>query len=87
MIRRIAYAAAAVVMFAVGVHAVTLQLIDAIQGINYGDNLGRACEGLGDINGDGYPDFLISEWGPDLLYLYLSGPNLKIKGPKRRFFL
>jgi hypothetical protein len=64
-----------IITLTASIPAVELNLIDAIQGVNPGDNLGRACEGLGDINGDGYPDFLMSEWGPDLLHLYLGGSH------------
>lgn len=33
-----------------------------------------SCEGLGDINNDGYNDFLLGLWAVDELQLYLGGP-------------
>ncbi|MFH1699967.1 MAG: T9SS type A sorting domain-containing protein [Candidatus Zixiibacteriota bacterium] len=53
---------------------VELRLIGELQGTNYGDQLGRACEGMGDINNDGYADFLVTVGTPGYLYLYYGGP-------------
>jgi len=54
-------------------------LVDAIRGTYAGDKFGDACEGLGDINGDGYNDFVLAEWGGSdstgKLHLYLGGPH------------
>lgn len=49
-----------------------LQLIDAKKsGIDGGV---YSCEGLGDINNDGYADFLLGLWISNELQLYLGGP-------------
>jgi len=48
--------------------------IDIKKGGYSGEQFGNSCEGLGDINNDGYNDFLTSSLGPDTLYLYLGGP-------------
>lgn len=63
-----------VLLFACKTDAVDLQLIDAIEGQPY-DIMGESCEGLGDINGDGYADFLIAARGLRELRLYLGGPS------------
>jgi hypothetical protein len=52
-----------------------LVIIDHKKGNDYGQQWGDRCEGLGDINGDGYSDFLVTEFPTHLLYLYLGGPN------------
>jgi hypothetical protein len=54
--------------------SVDLVLIDDIMGVEY-EMLGQSCEGLGDVNGDGYSDFLISSRGFHELMLYLGGPK------------
>lgn len=53
--------------------AVELRIIDAKKGDNDGDHFGDACEGLGDINGDGLGDFLVTEFKNRKLHLYLGG--------------
>ncbi|MCP4569732.1 MAG: hypothetical protein GY841_19300 [FCB group bacterium] len=39
-----------------------LRIIDAKKGANAGDRFGDKCEGLGDVNGDGFGDFLVAEY-------------------------
>ncbi|MEZ5357911.1 MAG: T9SS type A sorting domain-containing protein [Candidatus Zixiibacteriota bacterium] len=56
-----------------------MELIDYIKGNAAGRRFGDQCEGLGDINGDGYNDFLITKYNTSIeggiLYLYLGGPH------------
>ena len=56
-----------------------LRLVDARKGNTAGDSFGDACEGLGDINGDGFNDFVVAEYGGSgstgKLHLYLGGPH------------
>lgn len=54
---------------------IEMRLIGALKGDDYGDRLGDACEGLGDINGDGYNDFLMASFTSRELRLYLGGPH------------
>ena len=49
-----------------------MRLIGVLKGDTAGQQLGRTCEGLGDINGDGYADFLVGVRGTELR-LYLGG--------------
>jgi len=49
-----------------------LKIIDAKKSGVYGGMY--SCEGLGDINGDGYNDFLLGLWISNNLELYLGGP-------------
>ncbi len=55
--------------------ATPMRLIGALKGDVSGQRLGDACEGLGDINGDGYNDFLITGRTDRELRLYLGGPH------------
>ena len=55
--------------------AVDLTIKDHKKGDGYGQMFGDACEGLGDINGDGYNDFLVAEFRNHKLHLYLGGPH------------
>lgn len=41
-----------------------------------GETLGCGAVGLGDINGDGYPDFAIGAQGVNKLYIYFGGPGI-----------
>jgi len=52
-----------------------MTLIGALKGSYAGQRFGDACEGLGDINGDGYGDFLTTSRTDRELYLYLGGPH------------
>jgi hypothetical protein len=50
-----------------------MRVIGLLKGANNGDMMGQTCEGMGDINGDGYNDFLTASYGLNELYLYLGG--------------
>lgn len=52
-----------------------MRLIGALKGNVSGQRLGDACEGIGDINGDGYNDFLTTGRTDRELRLYLGGPH------------
>ena len=52
-----------------------LHLVDAKHGEANSEMFGSSCEGLGDINGDGYADFLIGGFRYHELYLYLGAPT------------
>ena len=76
MVQKLSILAIAVLLFAISqANATPMRLIGAMKGANWGDNVARACEGLGDINGDGNADFLFSQRGQGLLYLYWGGPH------------
>jgi hypothetical protein len=53
--------------------AVELTIIDSKKSGVYGGMY--KCAGLGDINGDGYGDFLLGLWISNELQLYLGGPR------------
>ena len=74
---RIVLLAVADVFFATAqpMAATPMRLIDALKGESAGQRLGDACEGLGDINGDGYSDFLTTGRRDRELRLYLGGPH------------
>ena len=74
---RIAFFAVVVILWEAvpKVEATPMRLIGVLRGTYTGNEIGRACEGLGDINKDGYADFLVSERGPGLLHLYWGGPH------------
>ena len=55
--------------------ATPMRLIGAMKGHYAGQRFGDACEGLRDINGDGYNDFLTTSRTDRELYLYLGGPH------------
>ena len=55
--------------------ATPMRLIGALRGDSLGDQLGNSCEGIGDVNGDGYNDFLITVRGTGELRLFLGGPH------------
>ena len=55
--------------------ATPMRLIDVKKGIADGERFGQSCEGMGDVNGDGYNDFLVSCRGLNELYFYLGGPH------------
>ncbi|MEZ5359643.1 MAG: T9SS type A sorting domain-containing protein [Candidatus Zixiibacteriota bacterium] len=61
------------------VYAAELELIDYLKGNTAGGRFADGCEGLGDINGDGYNDFLITKFNTladgGILYLYLGGSH------------
>jgi hypothetical protein len=59
----------------VSTQADEMRIIDYIKGDSASVMLGWACEGLGDINSDGFGDFLITSRGLKELYLYLGGPQ------------
>lgn len=44
-----------------------------VEGENEGDKLGLAVKGAGDLNGDGFDDFLVSVGNKDSTYLYYGG--------------
>ena len=52
-----------------------LQPILEIQPLHSGMQLGEFSLGLGDINGDGYPDFAVSR-DSNLTYIYFGGPGI-----------
>ena len=52
-----------------------MRLIDVKKGTIDGERFGQSCEGMGDVNGDGYNDFLVSCRGSKELYFYLGGPH------------
>jgi hypothetical protein len=62
-------------IIATSAFAVDLTIIDHKKGDGYGQMFGDACEGLGDINGDGYNDFLTTSRTDQELYLYLGAPH------------
>jgi hypothetical protein len=62
-------------LIASSVSATEMRVIDLLKGANNGDMMGQTCEGMGDINGDGYNDFLTASLGLNELYLYLGGPH------------
>lgn len=64
-----------VVFGACVVRAAEMRIIGALEGDTSGQRFGDACEGLGDINGDGYGDFLVAEFTGEKLHLYLGGPH------------
>ncbi|MCK5125171.1 MAG: VCBS repeat-containing protein [candidate division Zixibacteria bacterium] len=68
------------------IYSAELRLIGELQGTNYYDHLGRACEGVGDINNDGYADFLVTVGGPGYLYLYYGGPTPFDSAPALTFY-
>jgi hypothetical protein len=47
-----------------------------VRGFNEYDELGKAVAGAGDVNGDGYDDFLISVESRDNILIILGGPDL-----------
>jgi hypothetical protein len=58
-----------------------------------GETLGMGAIGLGDINGDKYPDFAVGAQGVNKLYIYFGGPgifdgrpDLKLEGGTDVFF-
>jgi hypothetical protein len=55
--------------------AMPMRLIGAQRGDYWGDQFGSTCEGMGDINGDGYNDFLLSIRFKHELRLYLGGSH------------
>jgi hypothetical protein len=55
--------------------ATPMRIIDALKGVNNGDQFGQSCEGMGDVNGDGYNDFLVSCRTLNELYFYLGGSH------------
>ncbi|MCP4569864.1 MAG: hypothetical protein GY841_19970, partial [FCB group bacterium] len=57
------------------VYSSELRIIDYKKGAEYGQQFGDACEGVGDVNGDGYGDFLVTEFRDRKLHLYLGGPS------------
>jgi hypothetical protein len=62
-------------VFSSFIYSAELRIIDAKRGADDGDRFGDACEGLGDINGDGLGDFLVTEFSNRKLHLYLGGPQ------------
>ena len=65
-----------VLLFAISQsNADPMRLIGALKGDTAGQRLGDGCEGIGDINGDGYNDFLITGRTDRELRLYLGGPH------------
>ncbi|NMC45171.1 MAG: T9SS type A sorting domain-containing protein [candidate division Zixibacteria bacterium] len=60
-------------------NATPMRLIGALRGDSLGDQLGNNCEGIGDVNGDGYNDFLMTVRhnvpGAGELRLYLGGTH------------
>ena len=76
MIRNIIISAIiAILFFSQSIPAIEMRLIDALMGDSEGIRFGDCCEGMGDINGDGYCDFLTTVFALDELRLYLGGPN------------
>lgn len=76
MLQRFAVLIILVFLFTISqVDATPMRLIGILKGSAPGQHLGDACEGLGDINGDGYNDFLTTEFKGHKLYLYLGGPH------------
>ena len=69
------YCLLSIIILTTPVKPADLRLIDAKKGDNWADIFGDACEGLGDINGDGYNDFLTTTFKSRELYLYLGGPS------------
>ena len=55
--------------------AIDITIIDYKKGENPGDLWGDKVEGIGDVNGDGYGDFLVTEYLAHRLHLYYGGPN------------
>ncbi len=55
--------------------ATEMRVIDYIKGDSASRMLGWACEGLGDINGDCFGDFVVTSRGLDEMYLYLGDPH------------
>jgi hypothetical protein len=60
-------------LLASAVSATEMRIIGALKGDTSAQRFGDACEGLGDINGDGYNDFLVAEFTNQKLHLYLGG--------------
>lgn len=56
-------------------YATEMRVIDYLKGDTASQMLGWACEGLGDINGDGLGDFVVTSRGLQEMYLYLGGPH------------
>lgn len=52
-----------------------MRLIGILRGESMGDQLGNNCKGMGDINSDGFNDFLVAVRGRSELRLYLGGPH------------
>lgn len=76
MIQRLSILAILVLQVAVSrPYATPMRLIGAMKGDTAGQRLGDGCEGIGDINGDGYNDFLITGRTDRELRLYLGGPH------------
>jgi hypothetical protein len=55
--------------------ATPMRLIGALRGDSAGNELGATCEGIGDVNHDGYNDFLITGRFLHEMRLYLGGPH------------
>jgi hypothetical protein len=58
-----------------------------------GEALGKGAVGLGDINGDKYPDFAVGAYGINKLFIYFGGPgildgipDIKLEGGKDVFW-
>lgn len=80
MIQRFTILAISVLLFTVSqTNATPMRLIGALRGDSLGDQLGNNCEGIGDVNGDGYNDFLMTVRrnvpGAGELRLYLGGTH------------
>ncbi|MBC8174888.1 MAG: T9SS type A sorting domain-containing protein [Candidatus Marinimicrobia bacterium] len=56
-----------------------------VEGENEGDKLGLAVKGAGDLNGDGFDDFLVSVGSKDSTYLYFGGNPIDTI-PEEAFF-